>query len=96
MVQEHLQILLYLDGVVLHLGDGEDAHLAVLPRAVLLQQERQQHQQPAVVHDPPDVNVSSNLQGFRRKKRGDALAGRCTGVRGAATTPPYRRWPGRS
>ena len=31
VVQEHLQVLLHLDGVVVHLGHGEDAHLALPP-----------------------------------------------------------------
>lgn len=62
MVQEHLQVLLDLDRVVLHLGHGKDAHLAVLPGAVLLEQERQQHQQATVVHDPPDVDVTGDLR----------------------------------
>lgn len=62
LVQEHLQVFLHLNGVVFHLGDGEDAHLAVLPGAVLLQQEWKEHQHAAVVHDPPDVDVAGNLE----------------------------------
>lgn len=62
MVQEHLQVLLHLDGVVFQLRHGEDSHLAVLPGPVLLQQEREQHQQAAVVDDPPHVDVSHHLK----------------------------------
>ena len=72
IVEGLLEILLHLDRVVLELGDGEEAHLAVAPRAVLTQQERQQHQQPAVVHDPPDVDKARDLR--RNDKRGLCFA----------------------
>ena len=61
LVQESLQILLHLDGVVVDLGHAEDPQLAILPGAVLLQQEREEHQQAAVVHDPPDVDGTLHL-----------------------------------
>ncbi len=61
MVEEGVEVLLHLDGVVLRLRDAEDAHLAVLPGAVLLQQEGQQHEEAAVVDDPPDVDVAADL-----------------------------------
>lgn len=61
MVQEHFQVLLHLNRVVLHLGDGKNAHFAVLPCAMLLEQERQKHQQTTIVDDPPDVDVAADL-----------------------------------
>lgn len=71
MIEEHLQVLLHLDGVVFHLRDGEDAHLAVLPGSVLFQQERKQHQHAAIVYDPPDVNIARYLdQSYVLNSRG--------------------------
>lgn len=35
VVEESLEILLHLNGVVLGLGDGEDPELAIFPRAML-------------------------------------------------------------
>ena len=61
MVEERLEVLLHLDGVVLGLCDAEDPHLAVLPRPVLLEQEGQEHEEAAVVDDPPDVDVALDL-----------------------------------
>lgn len=61
MVQECLQIFLHLNRVVLDLSNSEDPQLAVAPSAVLLQQERQQHEQAAVMDNPPDVDVATNL-----------------------------------
>jgi hypothetical protein len=61
MVKESEEILAHLDRVVLGLGHTEYPQLAVLPRPMLLQQERQQHEQSAVVHDPPDINVALDL-----------------------------------
>lgn len=63
MVQENLQILLNLNRIVFHLCDREYSHFAVLPCAVLLQQEWQQHQQAAVVNHPPDVDVAADFRG---------------------------------
>lgn len=71
VIQEHLQVFFDLNRVVLHLGDGEDTHLAVLPRAMLFQQERQQHQQATIVDDPPDVNVSGDLYLHMRARKGE-------------------------
>ena len=61
MVEERLEVLLHLDGVVLRLRDAEDPHLAVLPGPVLHEEEGQQHEEAAVVHDPPDVDVPLHL-----------------------------------
>ena len=61
MVEESFQVLLHLDRVVFRLGDAENPHFAIFPSAMLLQEERQQHEQPAVVHDPPDVDVALDL-----------------------------------
>lgn len=63
MVEEHLEVLLHLDRIVLHLSNGKDSEFAVLPGAVLLQQERQQHQHAAVMYNPPDVDVPIDLLG---------------------------------
>lgn len=62
LVQEHLEVFLHLYRVIFHLSDGEDAHLAILPGTVLLQQEWQEHQHATIVHNPPDVNVARNLK----------------------------------
>lgn len=62
MVEEHFQVLLHLNGIVLHLSNGKDAHFAVFPCAVLFQEEWQQHQKTAIMYNPPNVNVSANLQ----------------------------------
>jgi hypothetical protein len=62
MIQKHLKILLHLNRVVFHLGHGEDAHLAILPSPVLLQQERQQHQKTTVVNDPPNIDIADDLE----------------------------------
>lgn len=43
MIEEHFKVFLHLNGIVFHLGDGEDAHFAIFPRAMLFQQEWQQH-----------------------------------------------------
>ena len=61
IVERSLEIFFHLNRVVLELSDGEEAHLAVAPRAVLPQQEWQQHQQPAVVNDPPHVYKAGYL-----------------------------------
>ena len=61
VVEEGLEVLLHLDGVVLRLRDAEDPHLAVLPGAVLHEEEGEQHEEAAVVHDPPDVDVALHL-----------------------------------
>ena len=58
MIQEGLQVFLHLNGVVLGLGHGEDPHPTLLPGPVLLQEEGQQHQQTAIMHNPPDVDES--------------------------------------
>lgn len=68
VVQELLQILLHLYRIVLHLRDCEDPHFAVLPSAMLLQQERQQHQETAIVHDPPNVDVADDFLGGVREE----------------------------
>lgn len=41
VVEEHLEIFLHLDGVVVHLGHREDSHLALPPH---LQRQVHQHQ----------------------------------------------------
>ena len=61
VVEEGLEVLLHLNGVVLRLCDAEDPHLAVLPGAVLHEEEGEQHEEAAVVHDPPDVDVALHL-----------------------------------
>ena len=61
MVEEGLEVLLHLYRVVLGLRDAEDPHLAVLPGPVLHEEEGQQHEEAAVVHDPPDVDVPLHL-----------------------------------
>jgi hypothetical protein len=66
VVEEDLEVLLHLDRVVLELRHGEDSQLAVLPGTVLAQQEGQQHQQTAVMHNPPHVNEAADL---KRKKK---------------------------
>ena len=43
VVEEGLKVLLHLNGVVLWLCDAEDPHLAVLPGAVLHEEEGEQH-----------------------------------------------------
>ena len=58
VVEEGLEVLLHLNGVVLRLCDAEDPHLAVLPGAVLHEEEGEQHEEAAVVHDPPDIDVT--------------------------------------
>jgi hypothetical protein len=63
VVKELLQVLLHLYGVVLHLGDSEDLHFAILPGAVLLEEEGQQHEKTAVMHNPPDVDVADDFLG---------------------------------
>lgn len=63
MVQENLQILLNLNRIVFHLCDREYSHFAVLPCAVLFQQEGQQHQQAAIMNHPPDVDVAADFRG---------------------------------
>ncbi len=66
MVHERLDILLHLDGVVLGLRHAEYPQVAALPSAVLLHEEWQQHEQAAVVHDPPDVDVALDaISGLR-------------------------------
>jgi hypothetical protein len=62
VVEEDLEVLLHLDRVVLKLRHGEDSQLAVLPGTVLAQQEGQQHQQTAVMHNPPHVNEAADLE----------------------------------
>lgn len=42
-------------------GHSEDPHLTVLPGFVLREQERQKHEQTAVMHDPPDVDRTPHL-----------------------------------
>jgi hypothetical protein len=44
------------------LGDAEDPELAVLPGAMLLQQEGQQHEETSVVNNPPNVDVAFDLK----------------------------------
>jgi len=44
VIEEHLEVFLHLDRIILHLCNCEDAHAAVLPSSVLLQQEWQQHE----------------------------------------------------
>ena len=61
VVEEGLEVLLHLNGVVLWLCDAEDPHLAVLPGAVLHEEEGEQHEEAAVVHDPPYVDVALHL-----------------------------------
>ena len=61
MVEEGLEVLLHLNGVVLGLRDAEDPHLTVLPRPVLHEQEGQQHEEAAIVNNPPDVDVALDL-----------------------------------
>ena len=61
MVKECLEIFLHLDRVVVDLRHAEDPELAILPGPVLLQQEWQQHEEAAVVNDPPNVDGSLDL-----------------------------------
>ena len=61
VVEESFEVLLHLDRVVLWLCDAEDPHFAVLPGAVLHEEEGEQHEEAAVVHDPPDVDVPLHL-----------------------------------
>lgn len=66
MIEEDLQVLFDLNGIVFHLCNGKDAHFAVFPGAVLFQQEWQEHQQATVMHDPPYINISANLFIWRK------------------------------
>lgn len=68
MVEEGLQVLLHLDWVVLHLRHSEDAQLAILPCAVLTEEEWQQHKETAVMDDPPDVDCAYDLREVRETK----------------------------
>lgn len=43
MIEEHFEVFLHLNGIVFHLGHGEDAHFTIFPRTMLFQQEWQQH-----------------------------------------------------
>ena len=58
LVEEALQVTAHLQAVVLHLRDCEYAELAAAPNLMLTQQEGNQHQQAAIVDDPPDVDVA--------------------------------------
>ena len=61
MVEESVEILFHLNGVILGLRNAKYPEFAILPCAVLLQQEGQQHQEAAIVHNPPNVNVAADL-----------------------------------
>ena len=68
MVKECLEIFLHLDGVVVDLRHAEDPELAILPGPVLLQQEGQQHEEAAVMNNPPNIDVSLDLDHQRDVK----------------------------
>jgi hypothetical protein len=55
------------------LGDAEDPELAVLPGAMLLQQEGQQHEETSIVNDPPNVDVAFDLKTSHRKRQMKSL-----------------------
>ena len=44
-----------------HLCNSEYPEPALAPSAMLLEQEGKEHEQAAVVHDPPDVDVALNM-----------------------------------
>jgi len=56
LVQERLEIFFHLNGIVVGLRNREYSQLAVFPGAVLFQQERYEHQDSSVVHDPPNID----------------------------------------
>lgn len=68
MVQENFQILLNLNRVVLQLCDRENSHLAIFPCSVLFEQERQEHEQTAIMNDPPHVNIATNFRNGVREE----------------------------
>lgn len=77
MVEERFQVLLHLNGIVFHLSNGKDSQFAVLPGAMLFQEEWQQHQQPTVVNNPPDVDVAADLEiHFGVEERGSFAIGK--------------------
>ena len=45
-------------GFFFHLCNSEYSEPALPPSAMLLVQEGEEHEQAAVVHDPPDVDVA--------------------------------------
>ena len=61
MVEESVEILFHLNGIILGLSHAKYPQFAILPGAVLLQQEGQQHQKATIVHNPPDVNVAADF-----------------------------------
>ena len=61
MVEESIEILFHLNGIILGLGHAKYPKFAILPCAVLFQQKGQQHQKATVVHNPPNVNVAADL-----------------------------------
>jgi hypothetical protein len=40
------------------LSDSEDSHLAALPSPMLLQKEREQHEEPTIMNDPPNIDAA--------------------------------------
>lgn len=71
VVEEGLEVLLHLERVVLHLGDGEDAELGVAPGAVLAEEEGEEHEHSPVVHHPPHVHRPPHLVLRRRERLND-------------------------
>ena len=67
LIEELLQVSLHLNTVVIHFSNCEYPQKAVLPDFVPLEQEGQQQQQPAVMHDPPHINVPLGLVRVARK-----------------------------
>ena len=61
MVEESVEILFHLNGIILGLGHTEYPKFAIFPCAVLFQQKGQKHQKATVMHDPPNVNVASDF-----------------------------------
>ena len=48
-------------------GHGEDAEEAVFPDLVLPQEEGEEHEQPSIMHHPPDVDVALHTVLVARK-----------------------------
>ncbi|TNN76500.1 hypothetical protein EYF80_013365 [Liparis tanakae] len=102
VIEERGQVFLHLDAVVVQLGHGEDAHLALPPNLVLSEKEGQQHQHASVVDDPPDVDVTLGEALSVGREGGDVLGDEQSQLRGQDTStalcfrPPsplaWRRW----